>query len=207
MLLTRRGNLSDHFEVWSMYPENAGQRYGWVSVSLHWLMLILIVAAYATMEFKSIFPKGSASRQAMTDWHYMLGLSVFALVWLRLITRVAGSDPAIEPPLPPWQSRSRTAMHCALYVLMIGIPLLGLMTLNAKGTPVALLGYDFPVLIGKSQVAAKGLKEVHEILARAGYLLIGLHAIAALLHHYVRRDNTLRRMLYRRYGSVSNPRN
>jgi cytochrome b561 len=181
-----------------MQPPNAERRYGWLTISLHWLMLLLIVAAYATMEFKSIFPKGTAGRDAMAAWHYALGLLVFVLVWLRLVARFVSSDPAIEPPLPAWQERLRAIMHAALYVLMIGIPLLGWLALNAKGTPLALLGYDLPILIGKSQAAAKALKDVHEIVARAGYLLIGLHVAAALFHHYGRRDNTMRRMLFAR---------
>jgi cytochrome b561 len=178
-----------------MHSQNA-ERYGWLTVSLHWVMLMLILAAYATMEFKSIFPKGTAPRESMATWHYTLGSLVFVLAWLRLVARLMGSEPAIEPPLPAWQSRLRAIMHCALYGLMISIPLLGWLTLNAKGTAVGLLGYDLPVLIGKSQAAAKVLKDLHEILARTGYLLIGLHATAALFHHYCRRDNTMRRMLF-----------
>jgi cytochrome b561 len=185
-----------------MHIQNTKQHYGWLAVSLHWLMLLLMVAAYATMEFKSIFPKGTASRDAMAAWHYTLGLSVFALLWLRLLARLAGSDPAIEPPLPAWQERLRAIMHTALYALMIGIPLLGWLTLNAKGIPVALLGYDLPILIGKSQAAARTLKDIHEILARAAYIVIGLHVAAALFHHYGRRDNTMRRMFFIRDTSA-----
>jgi cytochrome b561 len=184
-----------------MHPRNPEQRYGWLSVSLHWLMLMLIVAAYATMEFKSLFPKGTAAREAMAAWHYMLGLSVFALVWVRVAARLVGSDPAIEPPLPAWQSRLRTIVHWALYALMIGIPLLGWLVLNAKGIPVVLMGYDLPVLIGKSQAAARVLKDIHEVVARAGYVLIGLHAAAALFHHYGMRDNTMRRMLFKNWDA------
>src|SRR5689334_15723336 len=96
-------------------------RYGWISIVLHWLMLLVIAAAYATMELKSIFPKGSPSREAMALWHYALGLSVFALVWLRLLMRLPGSHPVIQPALPPWQARAARIMHWALYVFMIGL--------------------------------------------------------------------------------------
>ncbi len=169
--------------------------YGWLSISLHWLMLLLIVAVYATMDLKSIFPKGSPSREAMAIWHYTLGLSVFLLVWLRLLIRFAGSDPAIEPALPAWQALSAKAMHWALYALMIGSPLLGWLTLSAKGTPVPFFGAELPALIGKSRGLAKWFKEIHETFATVGYFLVGLHAAAALYHHYVKRDNALRLML------------
>jgi cytochrome b561 len=170
------------------------QGYGWLSISFHWLMLLLVAAAYATMELKSIFPKGSASRDAMAAWHYQLGLSVFSLVWLRLLASLAGPDPVIEPPLPQWQARLAKAMHWALYALMIGVPLFGWLTLDAKGTAVSWLGLDLPVLVSKNEGAAKWLKDIHETFSTAGYFLIGMHAAAALYHHYVMRDNTLKLM-------------
>jgi cytochrome b561 len=172
-------------------------RYGWISITLHWVTLALIVAAYATMEFKSVFPKGSAPREAMAYWHYVLGLAVFALAWLRLVIRTAG-DAVIDSDGPAWQAHLRRIVHWMLYALMIGLPLLGWMTLNAKGTPVAILGQDLPMLVNENRALAKSLKEVHEILARFGYFIIGLHAAAALYHHYVKRDDALRQMLYGR---------
>jgi cytochrome b561 len=60
---------------------------------------------------------------------------------------------------------------------------------------VTFLGTQLPSLIGESKEAAKWLKELHEAGAKAGYFLVGLHAAAALYHHYVARDNTLRLML------------
>ena len=131
----------------------------------------------------------------MAVWHYTLGLSVFSLVWLRLVVRLSGASPAIEPAVPAWQAMSATVAHRTLYVLMIGLPLLGWLTLSAKGTPVPFFGAELPPLIGKSKDLAKWLKDMHETSATVGYLLIGLHAAAALYHHCVRRDNTLRRML------------
>lgn len=180
-----------------MKPGITLPRYGWISITLHWATVVLIVAAYATMEFKSVFPKGSAPRAAMTYWHYVIGLAVFALAWLRLVVRPSG-DAVIDAGGPDWQAQLREIVHWTLYALMIGLPLLGWLTLNAKGTPVAFLGQDLPMLVNESRTLAKWLKELHEILARFGYFLIGLHAAAALYHHYVKRDDTLRRMLYGR---------
>ena len=174
--------------------KNTQAGYGSFSVAFHWLMLLLMIAVYASMEFKSVFPKGSASREAMATWHYTLGLCVFFFVWLRLLARCSGTAPAIEPALPDWQTVSAKAMHWVLYALMIGLPVLGWLTLNAKGTPVTFLGAELPALIGTSKSVAKWLKEIHETGATAGYVLIGSHAAAALYHHYIRRDNTLRLM-------------
>ena len=176
---------------------NTSAGYGTLSVAFHWLMLILIAVAYVTMEFRSIFPKGSAGRAAMIDLHYIFGLLVFALVWLRLIARSFGATPAIDPLPPGWQVRLARVVHYALYALMILLPLSGWLLINAEGTQLSLFGVTLPALIGKSKRVADLLEEIHEFLATTGYFLIGLHAAAALFHHYIRRDNVFKLMSFR----------
>ena len=172
--------------------------YGWAAVAFHWLMLGLIAAVYAFMEFKSITPKGSPGRETMAFWHYSLGLLVFTLVWLRLAVRLLGEGPVITPALSRWQAILSRVVQWALYALMATLPLLGWLTLSARGAAVPLFGLELPALIAKNPDLAKQLKEVHETLATVGYFLIGLHAVAALYHHYLRRDNTLRLMWFTR---------
>ena len=169
------------------------QRYSPLSIGLHWLMLLLIAAVYATIELKGNFLKGSETRELLKHWHFILGVSVFALVWLRLLARWIKPVPA----LPDWQERLARLMHLALYGLMIALPLLGWLTLSAAGKPIPFFGLELPALVANNAERAGQFKELHEALAQAGYWLIGLHAAAALLHHYVLRDDTLRRMLPR----------
>lgn len=174
---------------------NNPARYGALSIALHWLMLLLIVAIYASMELRGIFPKGSALYNGMKTWHYMLGLSVFVLVWVRLAARLLSTTPAIDPPLPPWQRRFSAGLHVALYLLMMVLPMLGWLMLSAGGKPIPFFGLELPALIAENKANAKQIKELHEAIATAGYFLIGLHAAAALFHHYWLGDNTLKRML------------
>jgi cytochrome b561 len=171
--------------------------YGWLPVAMHWLMLLLLIAVYATMELKSIFARGSTGRASMAFWHYSLGLTVFALVWLRLLARFVGDTPSIQPALPAWQTLAAKGAHIALYVLMIGLPVFGWLTLSAKGTAIPFFGAELPALIGTDKELAKWLKEIHETSATVGYYVIGLHALAGLYHHYIRRDNTMRLMWFR----------
>jgi superoxide oxidase len=178
-----------------MNRKNASPRYGSLSIGLHWLMLILIAVVYACIELKGNFPKGSETRELLKQWHFMLGLSVFALVWLRLLARTLSPTPAIEPPLPTWQALPAKLMHLALYALMIGAPLAGWLILSAADKPIPFFGLELPALIGPNKELAGQIKELHELAGTAGYWLIGLHAIAGLYHHYVARDNTLTRML------------
>lgn len=158
-------------------------------------MLLLIAAAYACIELKGNFPKGSDTRELLKQWHFMLGLSVLALLWLRLLARLIAPTPRIEPALPAWQAIPAQLMHAALYALMIGAPLAGWLILSAAGKPIPFFGLELPALIGPNKELAGQIKELHELAGTAGYWLIGLHAAAGLYHHYVARDNTLKRML------------
>lgn len=179
-----------------MHPNDHAPRYGTLTIALHWLMLLLLIAVYATMELRGYYPKGSAPREAMKVWHFMLGLSVLALVAVRLLARWTGPRPAIVPTPPVAQQRLATLMHLALYGLMVALPVLGWLALSASGKPIPyFFGLHLPALLAESKDLADSLKEVHETLATVGYVLIGGHALAALYHHHVVRDNTLRLML------------
>ncbi|MFT5644665.1 MAG: hypothetical protein ACI83P_002224 [Janthinobacterium sp.] len=120
----------------SMRLKNSQTRYGAPAIALHWLMLLLLIAVYACMELRGIYPKGSALRDGIKTWHYMLGLSVFGLVWLRLAFALIGTTPDIKPAAPKWQMRLALAMKVALYAFMIGMPLLGWLLLSAEGKPM-----------------------------------------------------------------------
>ncbi|MER1966039.1 cytochrome b [Castellaniella sp. GW247-6E4] len=171
-------------------------RYSRPLIALHWITLLLVAAAYALMEFKGIFPKGSAERDLMKNIHYSVGVTLLGLTALRLALRwVAGAAPAIVPEPPRWQQAAGHAMHLALYAMLIVLPVTGWLTMNGHGVSISAWGVPLPTLIGTDKALAGNLKDIHESIALAGYGLIGLHAMAALYHHYVARDNTLRRML------------
>lgn len=181
-----------------MRKYNTNERYGSLSIGLHWLMLLLIVAVYACIELREIYPKGSDPREALKTWHFMLGLSVFVLVWVRIFARISSPSPRITPEPPVWQNALAKLVHLALYALMIALPILGWLLLSAAGKPIPFYGLELPALIAKNKEVADLIKEIHETGGTIGYFLIALHAAAALFHHYVVRDNTLLRILPKR---------
>jgi len=179
-----------------MPPKHSAERYGAGVIALHWLTLWLLVAVYALIELRGIFPRGSDGYMAMKTWHFMLGLTVLALLPIRLALRAAGgAAPPIRPPMPSWQVRLAGVMHLALYAFLLAMPVLGWLTLGAQGKPVPFFGLALPALVDADKALGHQLEELHETLGDIGYYLIGLHAAAALFHHYWARDNTLRRML------------
>lgn len=175
--------------------KNTESRYGNLSLGLHWLMLLLIASAYFTMEFRGIFPKGSDGRTAIKELHFLLGLSIFALAWLRLLARLLTPTPRIQPAPPALQAVLAKLMYLALYLLMICTPLLGWLLLSAEGKPIAPFGLTLPALLEKNRALAEQLEHWHVWIAESGYWLIGLHAAAGIYHHLIRRDNALRMLL------------
>ncbi len=178
----------------TLQNEAAPGTYGAPTIALHWLVLALMAGAYATMEFSGIFPRGSAGRMTMRLTHYALGLSVLALLVVRIPLRLARAEPPIVPAPPAWQAKAATIVHVALYALMVVLPVLGWLAVSAEGRPVLILGVDLPMLIAPNKPWVKPLEGAHEVAGKIGYALIGLHAAAALWHHYVVRDDTLARM-------------
>lgn len=168
--------------------------YSRVSIGLHWLMLVLLVAVYACILLREIYPRGSDPREALKAWHFMFGLTVFLLVWARLLARLFTSRPSTPRS---WNDWFAAAMHVALYAFMIAMPLLGWLTLSAGGKPIPFFGLSLPALTAPDKALADQVKDVHETIGVVGYWLVGLHAGAALFHHYVLRDGTLKRMLGR----------
>jgi cytochrome b561 len=179
--------------------KNTASRYGSLSIGIHWSMLLLFIAVYACIELRALYPKGSDPREALKTWHFMLGMLAFVFVWLRLAARFSGPTPLIQPALPRLQEISSKLLHLALYALMIGMPLTGWLLLSTSGKPIPFFGLQLPALISENKDLATQIKAIHEFVGTTGYYLIGLHAAAALYHHFIKRDNTLVRMLPRRY--------
>ena len=171
------------------------QRYNTLSITLHWVMVLLLIAVYVFINLADVYPKGSDARNLMKTWHFMLGLSVLALVLVRIVVNLLNAAPRIVPEPPVLQTKAAKAMHLALYALMVGLPIAGWLILSASGKPIPFFGLQLPALIGQNKDLAHNIKELHEAGGTIGYFLIGLHAVAGLFHHYVVKDNTLLRML------------
>ncbi len=182
-----------------MIYRNTIDHYGPLVMRLHWLMLLQLIGVYATINLHDFAAKGSVLRADLKLWHFMLGLSVLALVLVRISARLSsGPTPPIKPALPHWQKLLAVTMHLTLYLFMLIMPILGWLIVSAEGEPVVVLGMQLPALIAPDKALYDSLKDIHETIGTIGYYLIGLHATAGLLHHYALRDNTLQRMLPRR---------
>jgi cytochrome b561 len=176
----------------------SGFRYSSALVALHGLMLALMVAMYASIELRVLYAKGTEPREFMKALHFMFGLSVLFMVMVRLAARWASPKPsANDHDHATWVQWASGAGHLALYALMVGMPVLGWLTLSAAGKPIPFFGLELPALMPQDKALAKNFKELHETVGQASYWLLGLHALAALGHHYVLKDGLLNRMRLR----------
>jgi cytochrome b561 len=175
---------------------NQPNRYAAASIAMHWLMLLVVVAAYAFINLREAFPKGSEDYLLMKHWHFVCGLTILLLVILRIGLRLtAGPAPLINPRPAGWMLTSGNLMHLILYAFLLVMPILGWLVLSAGGKQIP---FHLPALIATDKPLSHNIKEIHETVGVIGYYLIGLHAAAALFHHYFLKDNTLLRMLPKR---------
>ncbi|MEQ1607664.1 MAG: cytochrome b [Hyphomonadaceae bacterium] len=178
-------------------PEKpAADRYSWGAITIHWLMLALIVAVYACILLRENLPRGSDMREDLKAWHFMLGLSVLGLGLMRLAFRVlVWKIPRITPEPPRYLAWLSAAAHAAIYALLVAMPVAGWLILSAEGKAIPFWGFNLPPLVRADEGLAKSVKALHETGGTIGYFLVGLHAAAALFHHFVMKDNTLVRIL------------
>jgi cytochrome b561 len=169
--------------------------YTSVAKSLHWLMALMIFGLLALGFYMSDLPL-SPEKLQLYSWHKWAGITVFVLVWLRLVWRITHRPPALPGSMSPLMQLGAHAGHLLLYVLMIAIPLSGWLMSSAKGVQTVWFGVlPLPDLLAKDKALGQLLAQMHEALSMGLLLLIAGHAVAAFFHHFFHKDDTLRRML------------
>lgn len=171
----------------------ASPRHDAVSIAFHWAIAVALVLTYAFGILREAAPRGP-SRDLVTVLHTSIGVLVLAGALLRIGWRATRGSAGVDYSIS-WPAK---LAHLALNLGMISVPLLGLMMVWAKGRGVSFFGLvelvpPFP----SNRGFGKAMEELHEVSAHGLMVLIGLHAGAALFHHYVLNDSVLRRMMPR----------
>ena len=169
-------------------------RYHPVAKSLHWLMAAMILGLLALGIYMHELPLSPRKLQ-LYAWHKWFGVLVFGLVWFRLLWRITHRPPASPTGMAPVLKLAAHAGHAALYGLMIAIPLTGWLMSSAKGFQTVWFGVlPIPDLLERNKDLGDLLQQVHFALNLVLMLTLAGHVVAALWHHFVLRDDTLRRM-------------
>lgn len=168
--------------------------YGRTAILLHWLVAVFLVLQFAaawTMEVED----GPGPAGAIANFHATLGVTIAILALVRLFNRVANPVAQLAN-IPIWQQRAAEAVHWALLLLLIAMPVAGILTALDEGADFVLFGViPLPQFAAPESALTEFGHEAHEIGATVFLILIGLHAAAALYHHFIRRDEVLKRML------------
>lgn len=180
---------------------NSPTRYGAVAQSFHWLAVALVILAWGLGISGDALPKGPA-RDAGLYIHITAGLLVILLTFVRLLWRGADPSPPAEKTefgdwsFAGWMGLGAKLAHFGLYVLLVAVPVIGIAVQFARGDALPVFGlFDIASPWPADRAFARSLKEIHELLAHGLLALAGLHAAAALVHHWVFGDRTLARML------------
>ena len=128
-------------------------------------------------------------------YHKALGLLALALASLRLAWRVTNVLPRLVEKLPDWQKVTARFVHLSFYALMFALPITGWLMSSAGGFRISVLGLFLPTFIGQDDYLFQVFAIVHKWLGYTLAALIVLHAGAALRHHFLKKDDTLRKML------------
>lgn len=176
---------------------NAPPAYGRIARSFHWLVAFLLLLQVPLAFYMVDQPLGP-DKLGNYATHKSIGLLIFSVTALRLAWRLTQPAPPLPAATPRWQRFGARFTQAMLYALMFLMPLTGLLRSQAANFPVSVFGlFTVPTLVGVNDGFSKGMAAAHEAQATILLILISAHALAALHHHFIRRDGVLRSMLPR----------
>lgn len=170
--------------------------YSPVQKTLHWSLFVLVLLIYALTYGNDLFPRGDPNRVLAWWLHISFGLLLAALVFWRVALRVARGAPALPPSMTGLERPLAKVGHLLLYALLIAIPVLGILLTWFRGDALSFFGlFTIPAPFVPNRETARSIRELHSLCANGILILAGIHALAALWHHFIRRDEVMQRML------------
>lgn len=174
---------------------NAPHAYGGIARIFHWLIAFLLVLQIPLAFYMVDQPLGP-DKLGNYATHKSIGLLIFSVTALRLAWRLTHAAPTLPAGMPRWQRFAARSAHVLLYALMFLMPFTGLLRSQAANFPVSFFGlFTVPTIVGVNEDFSKGMAAAHEMQGTILLILIIAHALGALHHHFIRKDEVLRTML------------
>jgi len=174
-----------------MAAEQIG-RYGPAAIAFHWTMAVLVVVVGVLGLMHDSWPR--ATQAWWINLHAMIGLALWLLCFARIFWRLTHRPPDLPPEAGEFSRRWSHPVHVLLYVLIVIIPVLGIVTFIWHGRVFDFGLFEWNPGVAKNRAIFHPTEDIHGYLAYALFTLAGIHALAALWHHFVRRDGVLARM-------------
>ncbi len=175
--------------------------YGLAARIFHWLVFAILLVEIAVGWYMSDLatdpdvPFAETTKGFLLFIHESMALIVLVLILLRLGWKFYDTKP-LPVVMPPWKRRSASFMHGLLYVLILVQPISGLIMVQANGYPIPFFGlFTLPPILPVNEVLGDFMHEVHEYIWQLLGIAVLIHAGAALHHHFIVKDNSLKRML------------
>lgn len=176
----------------SSQPPLSGERYRSGAIAFHWATFALVVIVGVLGLLHDSWPK-----QTQAFWvniHALIGIVLWVVLLARFGYRVRHSPPEQPADIGAFSRRFSNPVHLMLYALMFVIPIIGVVTFLYHGRVFDFGFFHLDFGIKKNRAIFGPTEDIHGYLAYALFALAGLHALAALWHHFIRRDGVLRRM-------------
>ena len=175
--------------------KNTIERYGALSMLLHWTMAAMIIGLLSLGLYMTSLPDGD-SKWEWYGLHKSIGMLVFVLAVLRLLWIKAHARPALPQNLRPLERVAAHTTHGLLYLAMFLLPFSGYLDSSAGGYHLAFFDlFDLPKVLPKNKDIEELMVLIHSSLAYGLIAVLLLHLVAVAKHHLILKDDTLRRML------------
>ncbi len=170
-------------------------KYSRTARLFHWLTVLLVLAMFGIGIYMADLPL-SMEKIKIYNIHKSIGFCVLIVTLLRLMWRMRTPPPALPETMKDWERKAAHLAHVGLYCLLIGMPVVGVLHSWAANFPVVIFDlFTIPSLLTPDEALKKTLGLTHFLGAIALGGLIVLHVLAALKHHFVEKDDVLRRMI------------
>jgi cytochrome b561 len=174
---------------------NSTRTWGSLSSALHWIIVLLIINQWVIGMRADSLPVGLAKLQALA-WHKSFGITILMLAVVRLAWRWMNPVPDLSAETRPWERVLARISHVLLYGLIFALPLSGWLMSSAKNFPVSWFSlFQLPDLVAPSEQLFRQMRSLHHILFAVLVVVAALHIAGALKHHFIDRNDVLKRML------------
>jgi len=178
-----------------MQIRNTINKYGIVSILLHWIIAIIVIGMLTLGIYMSDLPN-SLYKLKLYGWHKEWGFVVLFLITLRIIWKMRNVSPSLTAPIPYWQIVIAKLTHWMFYLILFVMPITGWIITSSANLPVSFFGFFvIPVITSRSKNVQHLFANIHSWVAYILIALIVLHILAALKHAFIDKDDILKRML------------
>lgn len=179
-----------------MKLRNSNEFYGWVSIAIHWISAVAIVGLFALGLWMTSLSYAHPWYNRAPDIHQSVGVLLIAVIAFRLAWRWSNPRPALEPGMATWEVIAAHGAHWTMYALIVAVLLSGYLIPTADGSWINVFGwFSTPPLVLGIERQEDWAGWVHYWGAWALMGVAGVHTLAALKHHFIERDRTLKKIL------------